>query len=77
MNGQSDKNGWYFAYGIYSVAGVQLAAAVIAGLFFGNYIDKKAGTSPWLAITGLVLGFVGGLYNLIRIMNWHKDRNKK
>ena len=77
MNGQNDKDGWYLAYGIYSVAGIQLAVAVVAGLFLGNYIDKKAGTSPWLTMIGLVLGFAGGLYNLVSIMNWHKDRSKK
>lgn len=77
MGPQDDRNGWYVAYGIYSVAGIQLAVAVVAGLLFGNYVDKRAGTSPWLTIIGLVLGTVGGFYNLIRIMNWQKDRNKK
>jgi hypothetical protein len=56
------------AYGIYGAAGLQLAASVVGCLLLGDFVDKKFGTSPWLAITGLVVGFVGGLVNLIRIV---------
>jgi len=68
------RDDWYVAYGIYSIVGIQLAVSVVAGLFFGNYIDKKIGTTPWLTIIGLILGSVGGFYNLFRIVNWHRDR---
>lgn len=74
MDGQKQKDDWYVAYGIYGVVGVQLAAAVVAGLFFGNYLDKKLGTLPWLTITGLILGSAAGFYNLVRIMNWNRQR---
>ncbi len=74
MNGQNGKNSWYLAYAVYGVAGVQVAVSVLAGLFFGNYVDKKIGTSPWLTIICLILGATGGFYNLVRIMNWHRDR---
>lgn len=56
------------AYGIYGAAGIQLALSTVGFLFIGNWLDKKYGTSPWLAVTGLILGFVGGLVNLIRIV---------
>jgi ATP synthase protein I len=77
MTDQNDKNGWYVSYAVYSVVGIQLAVSVIAGLFFGNYIDKKIGTAPWLTIVGLVLGSAGGFYNLFKIMNWHRGRVSK
>ncbi|MBI4125771.1 MAG: AtpZ/AtpI family protein, partial [Deltaproteobacteria bacterium] len=38
----------------------------------GNFFDEKWGTGPWLALSGLVSGFVGGLYNLIRILRWRQ-----
>ena len=76
MNGQNEKNSWYVAYGLYSVVGIQLAVSVVAGLFLGSYIDKKLGTAPWLTVIGLVLGSVGGFYNMFRIINWHKDRRE-
>lgn len=56
------------AYGIYGAAGLQLAASTVGFLLIGNYIDGRYGTKPWLAVTGLILGFIGGLVNLIRIV---------
>jgi len=70
------KNDWYVAYGVYSVVGIQLAVSVVAGLMFGNYLDKRLGTLPWLTVVGLIIGSVGGFYNLIRIVNWHRDRKR-
>ena len=56
------------AYGIYGAAGLQLAASVVGFLLIGNWLDEKYGFSPWLAVTGLIVGFVGGLVNLVRIV---------
>ena len=65
------------AYAVYGAIGVQFAVSVVAGMMIGNYIDKKAGTLPWLTITGIVLGFIGGIVNLVRILKWfEKDRDK-
>ncbi len=58
----------FAAYGIYGAAGLQLAISVVAFLLIGDYVDGKLGTSPWLAVTGLILGFIGGMVNLIRIV---------
>ncbi len=77
MTDKNEKNDWYASYAIYSVVGIQLAASVIAGLFFGSYIDKKIGTTPWLTIAGLILGSAGGFYNLFKIVNWHKGRTTR
>lgn len=63
----------YTAYAVYSAAGIQLAASVVGGLLIGNYADKKLGTSPWLLLTGLALGFFGGLVNLIRIIKRYEN----
>jgi F0F1-type ATP synthase assembly protein I len=56
------------AYGIYGAAGLQLAASVVGFLLLGNWLDGKLGLTPWLAVAGLIVGFVGGLVNLIRIV---------
>jgi ATP synthase protein I len=65
------------AFGIYGGVGFQLAGAVVGGLLVGNYLDGKWGTSPWLAMTGLVLGSVGGFYNLLKILKWNDQRKKR
>lgn len=50
----------------YSGIGLELAG-VIAGLALAGYwIDGRFGTAPWGILGGVVLGLVGGLYNLVR-----------
>lgn len=71
MNG---KNSFWIGFGIYGVVGIQLSLSVVAGWLLGDYFDKKISSTPWLALLGLVLGFVGGLYNLFRLLRW---RNKQ
>lgn len=67
----------YIIFGIYATVGIQLALAVVAGLLFGHYIDGKLGTSPWLAIVGLVIGAAGGMWNLVRILKWGQRRREE
>ena len=35
-----------------------LIVSPLVGFFIGGWLDRKLGTSPWLLIVGLVLGFV-------------------
>jgi len=50
----------------YSGIGLELAG-VIAGLALAGYwIDHRFATQPWGMLGGVVLGLVGGLYNLVR-----------
>ena len=76
MNSNPEKKGdpFIIAFGIYGAVGFQLAATVIGGLFLGSWLDKKWGMLPWLTIIGLILGSVGGFYNLIRILDWKQSR---
>ncbi len=55
-------------WGVYGAAGLQLAGSTVGFLFLGSYLDGRYGTEPWFAVTGLLLGFIGGLVNLIRIV---------
>ncbi|PIR17043.1 MAG: hypothetical protein COV46_05910 [Deltaproteobacteria bacterium CG11_big_fil_rev_8_21_14_0_20_49_13] len=70
------KRSTMYIFGLYGMVGIQLAISVVVGLAFGNYIDGKIGTSPWLAITGTILGTVGGMWNLVKILKWNEDRSK-
>lgn len=62
------RNSMFYILGLYGAIGLQLAVSVVAGLAFGAYIDKYAGTSPLLAIVCTILGTVAGLWNLIKIL---------
>ncbi len=50
----------------HSGAGIELAGATAGLALFGYWIDGKFGTTPWALVVGVVLGLVGGLYNLVR-----------
>lgn len=57
--------GQLFALG---VSASQLGFLVIGGLLGGNWLDKKWGTSPALALTGVTIGLVSGVWVLLRIL---------
>ena len=50
----------------YSGVGLELAGATAGLALVGYWIDGRFGTSPWGILGGVVIGLVGGLYNLVR-----------
>ena len=52
-------------YAELSQVGVEIAAPI--GL--GAWLDGYLGWSPWLVITGTLLGFVGGMAHLLAIVS--------
>jgi ATP synthase protein I len=48
-------------------AGISLFATVATCLFLGWVLDRWLNTSPWLLVTGIVLGSALGLYEFIRL----------
>lgn len=71
-----NKDPFWLTFGLYGAVGIQLSLAVVAGWWLGGYFDEKFGSAPWLALLGLVAGFSGGLYNLIRLLRW-REKNKE
>ena len=52
--------------GLAYAAAFSLFAAVVSGLLAGWLLDRWLGTSPWLLVTGLILGAAAGFYELVR-----------
>lgn len=50
----------------YMTLGLQMAMGVTVFLFIGKYADEYFDTKPWLMITGIVFGFVGGMIKFFR-----------
>ena len=50
----------------YSGVGLELAGATAGLALVGYWIDRKFGTAPWAILAGVVIGIVGGLYNLVK-----------
>ena len=42
----------------------QLAFSLLAGVYGGEWLDKKLGSAPWLLITGVFLGAGLSFYNI-------------
>jgi ATP synthase protein I len=50
----------------YSSIGLELAGVTAGLALLGYWIDRRYGTGPWGLIGGVIIGIVGGLYNLVR-----------
>ncbi len=46
--------------------GFELVAAILGFTLVGYFWDGHFKTSPWGTLTGVVLGLIGGTYNMIR-----------
>jgi F0F1-type ATP synthase assembly protein I len=46
--------------------GIELAAAVAGFTLLGYWWDRHFHSAPWGLLIGIALGFIGGMYNLIR-----------
>lgn len=47
--------------------GIELAASVIGFTLLGLWIDRRYDTAPWAVVICASIGFVGGMYNFIRL----------
>ena len=50
----------------YSGIGLELAGVIGGMALVGYWIDRRFTTQPWGMLGGVVIGLVGGLYNLVR-----------
>lgn len=54
--------------GLAMSAGTAFAGSVIGGTLLGYYLDAWLGTGPWLLIAGVILGTVGAITWLYRMV---------
>lgn len=59
--GRAEGRGW--------AIGVEFVGAVLISTFIGYLLDNALGTTPWLMIALLVLGFAVGVYRAIQASN--------
>ena len=46
--------------------GLEFGIAVIVGLLFGMWLDRQAGTTPWLMLVFMGFGFTAGFRGVLR-----------
>jgi F0F1-type ATP synthase assembly protein I len=61
MSEKDDQN-----WGKLLALGVEMAAAVLLGLFVGRWLDRKFDWTPWGTLIGAMLGVATGMYMLIK-----------
>jgi len=58
----------------------QVGVEMVVPLIVGLVIDRYANTSPWFTISGVILGFVGGVTHIVVLTNQQeaarRDKNK-
>ncbi len=54
-----------------------LVGSVVIGAGLGYILDKRFGTSPVLALLVGLLGFVGGMYEVIRRLSGRRPTGKQ
>lgn len=52
----------------YMGLGVEMMASIVGPTLLGWWLDGKFGTEPWLVVSGMLLGLVGGFYNMIKAL---------
>lgn len=52
--GAAESRGW--------AVGIEFVGTVLVSAVLGYFIDRFAGTKPWVMIALLVLGFIAGVY---------------
>lgn len=48
--------------------GVEMAITVTAGFYGGRFLDGHFNTTPWLMITGILLGVAAGVWGIVNIV---------
>jgi ATP synthase protein I len=70
---RQDDNSWLRKAGLASSIGLTLAIAIILGWAFGNWLDKKLGTTPYLMLLFTLLGVAAGFIEMIKIAKQLSD----
>lgn len=65
---REDRRKWIRNAGLASTAGIVLVVATFIGFFFGQWLDKRLGTEPWLTLLLTLMGIVAGFIEVFRIV---------
>lgn len=55
-------------WGLLSFIPLVLAAAPVAGFFLGEYLESKIGFAPYISLFCVLMGFLAGAREVIRII---------
>jgi F0F1-type ATP synthase assembly protein I len=53
--------------------GMTLVVATLLGGALGYWLDGRLGTTPWLTLSGVILGIISGFVELFRVVNRYSN----
>ena len=62
------RSGVLQAMAVTSAIGVEMAITVTLGYYGGKLLDGQFNASPWLMVTGILLGVAAGIWGIIIIV---------
>jgi ATP synthase protein I len=57
--------------------GVVMGACVGLGALGGLWLDRRLGTSPWLALLGVILGAIAAFREVLRVLTLARERGRQ
>jgi ATP synthase protein I len=54
--------------------GLQFVVTVLVCLFAGQWLDRRLGTTPWLLLSGVLLGGGLGMWTMLRVAKEQEKR---
>jgi F0F1-type ATP synthase assembly protein I len=60
----------------YLAVGLEIPSTILGAVLLGYVADSYFGTSPWLTVGFLVLGFVGAVFRLIQYAAYFSKHGK-
>jgi hypothetical protein len=70
-----DTTSAFRTYGIFSAAALEFGLSIAAGLYGGQWLDKRFGTDLLFIVTGVLLGSAAGFYLLYLALMKNKRDN--
>lgn len=62
-----ENNSWLRKTALAYSIGLVMVIAIVIGWWFGSWLDRKLGTSPWLMLLFTLFGIAAGFIEMIRI----------
>ena len=77
MADEENKYGYIRKVGLLTTIPAVLLAGPVIGYYIGDYLDKKFGTSPWLMMILMGLGFAASVRQTILLIKSAGENSNK
>lgn len=73
---RQNRRSWIRNAGLASMVGIVLVVSTFIGFFFGQWLDGKLGSGPWLMLLFTLMGVAAGFMEVFRIVRQMSDNGE-